>query len=263
MRLLHRRKLGSGQRPRAAELVRREPKQVAHGRPEPAGRAPRLRVRDLGGGPLTRRSLLDVPAGRVRRFLEARLLEPERVEQQLLHRVREGRARRRRTRLAGEHVAGVRVRPEPAARLGEQRPRARPQIGRVREEPPRARAALERRVEVEEERRERGREPLRDRRDPKRRLDLDGAVCGELHPLADEEPCCDSRNAGTRACLTHYLGQPLLRNRARHAAFRYPTPRPRPGSRHDSCHKVLRTLWKDAAPWAEPRGGERKERAWP
>ena len=178
------------------------------------------------------RALGDVSRSGVVGLLEAGALEPKWLEQALLHRLRVRRPRRRGAHFAGDHVAGVRVRPEAAAGVGEQFPRARSQIGGMREKPARSRAVRPQRlVEVEHERREGRREPLGDRGDPERRVDLDRSVGGELHLFADEEPGGDGRDAAARPCLAHDLGQSFLRNRARHAGFRYPTRRPRPGSR--------------------------------
>jgi small subunit ribosomal protein S15 len=54
---------------------------------------------------------------------------------------------------------------------------------------------------------------------------------GERRPTVDVESRRNSGNASVRLRLTHDLGQAALRNRSSHAGFRYPTPRPRPGSR--------------------------------
>src|SRR4029077_14119242 len=142
------------------------------------------------------------------------------------------------------------VRPEAATRLGKELPRVRTQVGRVRKKPAWTRTVRARRgIEVEQERCERRREPLRDRGDPERRLDLDRAVGVELHPFAYEEPRRGGGYAGTHPRLSQDLGQPFLRNRGRHAGFRYPTRDPGP-ARATSL-----------APRAEPREANRKERA--
>jgi small subunit ribosomal protein S15 len=72
---------------------------------------------------------------------------------------------------------------------------------------------------------------------------------GERRPAVDVQRGSDQRNTGPRLRIAHDLGQLLLRNRASHAGFRYPTPRPRPGSRY-----VLGAA-------GGVSGGDRKERA--
>ena len=61
---------------------------------------------------------------------------------------------------------------------------------------------------------------------------VDRPVGGELHAIADEKPGGDGGNAAARPCLAHDLGQSLLRNRACHAGFRYPTRDPGPARVH-------------------------------
>ena len=92
-RLSYRAQLDIRERTGAAQQVRRESEQVAGGRPEPAGRPPRDRVLHRPRRPVTHLAFLDVTLGRARRLLEARVLEPERLEKPLLHRLRERHAR--------------------------------------------------------------------------------------------------------------------------------------------------------------------------
>ena len=61
---------------------------------------------------------------------------------------------------------------------------------------------------------------------------LVGYTWEENGPALGVQCGSDDRDAGPSLRVAHHLGQPLLRNRAPHAGFRYPTPRPRPGSRH-------------------------------